>query len=136
MFEEIKNIPNSNKDIRSFSITIGIILLIISGLLIYYDKESYKLIAIMASTFIVVGYVIPALLKPMYLVWMTIAVILGWVMTRVILSMVFYFILTPISLITRLLSKDFLALKIIDSDSYWNHRDSDYETNQDYEKQF
>ena len=136
MFEEIKNIPNSNKDIRSFSITIGIILLIISGLLIYYDKESYKLIAIMASTFIVVGYVIPALLKPMYLVWMTIAVILGWVMTRVILSMVFYFILTPISLITRLLSEDFLALKRIDSDSYWNHRDSDYETNQDYEKQF
>ena len=112
------------------------LVLIISGLLIYYDKESYKLIAIMASTFIVVGYVIPALLKPMYLVWMTIAVILGWVMTRVILSMVFYFILTPISLITRLLSEDFLALKRIDSDSYWNHRDSDYETNQDYEKQF
>ena len=136
MFEEIKNIPNSNKDIRSFSITIGIILFIISGLLIYYGKESYQLIAIVASTFIVVGYVLPPLLKPMYLVWMTIAVILGWVMTRVILSIVFYFILTPISLITRLLSEDFLALKIIDSDSYWNHRDSDYEANQDYEKQF
>ena len=29
-----------------------------------------------------------------------------------------------------------LALKKIDSDSYWNLRDSDYETNQDYEKQF
>ena len=136
MFEDIKNIPNSNEDIRSFGITIGIILFIISSLLIYYNKESYQLIAIVGSTFIVVGYVLPVLLKPIYLVWMTIAVILGWIMTRVIISVVFYLILTPISLITRLFGEDFLALKKIDSDSYWNLRDSDYETNQDYEKQF
>ena len=67
---------------------------------------------------------------------MIFAVILGWIMTRVILSLVFYVIMTPISLITRLLGEDFLALKKNDSDSYWNHRVSDYETNQDYEKQF
>ena len=136
MFEDIKSIPNSNEDIRSFGITIGIILFIISSLLIYYSKESYQLIAIVGSTFIVVGYVLPVLLKPIYLVWMTIAVILGWIMTRVIISVVFYLILTPISLITRLFGEDFLALKKIDSDSYWNLRNSDYETNQDYEKQF
>ena len=50
MIEEIKNIPNSNRDIRSFGITMGIILFIISGLLMYYDKESYQLIAIIARS--------------------------------------------------------------------------------------
>ena len=66
MIEEIKNIPNSNKDIRSFGITIGIILFIISGLLMYSNKESYQIIAIIASTFIGLGFIIPTILKPIY----------------------------------------------------------------------
>tara|TARA_Y100000590_G_scaffold459295_1_gene615975 strand:+ start:179 stop:589 length:411 start_codon:yes stop_codon:yes gene_type:complete len=136
MIEEIKNIPNSNKDIKSFGITIGIILFILSGLLMYYDKEIYKAIAILASAFTGLGLILPLLLKPIYFVWMVFAAILGWIMTRVILSLVFYLIITPIGLITRIIGEDFLALKKKNLDSYWNHRDSSIELNQDYEKQF
>ena len=136
MIEEIKNIPNSNRHIRSFGITMGIILFIISGLLLYHDKESYQLIAIIASTFIGIGFILPILLKPIYFVWMIFAAILGWVMTRVISSLVFYLIMTTIGLITRIIGEDFLSLKNISSNSYWNNRDSSTELNQDYEKQF
>ena len=133
MIEEIKNIPNSKKDIKSFGITIGIVLFIISGLLIYYDNDAYQLIAIIASIFISLGFILPVLLKPIYFVWMTFAAILGWIMTRFILSIVFYFILTPIGLLTRMLGEDFLALKKLPSDSYWNQRDSSKELSQNYE---
>ena len=136
MLEEIKNIPYSKRDIRSFGITMGIILFIISGLLMYYNKEIYQITGIIALTFVGLGLVIPVVLKPLYFVWMTFAAILGWVMTRVILSLVFYLIITPIGLLTKLLGEDFLALKRGDSDSYWNYRDSAEELNQDYEKQF
>jgi hypothetical protein len=136
MIEEIKNIPNSIKDIRNFGLTIGIVLFIISGLLMYYDKYAYQLIAIIASTFIGLGFILPILLKPIYFVWMTFAAMLGWVMTRVVLSLVFYLIVTPIGLLTRLLGEDFLALKKSNTDSYWSNRDSNHEINQDYEKQF
>ena len=136
MLEEIKNIPYSKRDIRSFGITMGIILFIISGLLMYYNKEIYQVIGIIALTFVGLGLILPAVLKPLYFVWMTFAAILGWVMTRVILSLVFYLIITPIGLLTRLIGEDFLALKKTDSDSYWNYRDSAEELNQDYEKQF
>ena len=68
--------------------------------------------------------------------WMTFAVIFGWVMSRVILSIVFYLILTPIGLITRLFGEDFLDLNKSNTESYWNNRNSDFELNQDYEKQF
>ncbi len=136
MIEDIKNIPNSKKDIRSFGVTIGILLFIISGLLMYYDKDSYQTTAIIGSIFIGLGLVFPLLLKPIYFVWMTFAAILGWIMTRLILSVVFYFILTPIGLITRILGEDFLALKKLQSDTYWNHRTSSEELSQNYEKQF
>jgi hypothetical protein len=136
MFEEIKNIKTSNKDIRSFGITIGIILFIISAILFYYDKSSHQITAYIGGGFIGLGIIIPILLKPIYILWMTFAVILGWIMTRVVLGVVFYFILTPIGLMTRLLGEDFLSLKKSDSNSYWNTRDESAELNQDYEKQF
>lgn len=136
MIEEIKNIPNSKKDITSFGITIGIILFIISGLLMYYEKEISQTIAFLALAFLGLGLILPMLLKPIYFLWMVFAAILGWVMTRVILSAVFYLIMTPIGLITKLLGEDFLALRKVESDSYWNYRDSSEELNQNYEKQF
>ena len=136
MIEDIKNIPHSNRDIKSFGITMGIILFIISGLLMYYNKEIYQIIGIIALSFLALGLVIPVVLKPLYFVWMTFATILGWVMTRLILSLVFYLIITPIGLLTKLIGEDFLALKRAESDSYWNYRDSSEELNQNYEKQF
>jgi hypothetical protein len=136
MFEEIKNIKTRKKDIRSFGYTIGIILFLVSAVLFYYDNYLYTNLTIIALVFIVLGVVLPLLLKPVYLLWMIFAVILGWIMTRVILCIIFYIIITPIGLITRLLGEDFLNLRKIKADSYWNHRDSSKELNQNYEKQF
>ena len=67
---------------------------------------------------------------------MTFSVIIGWIMTRLILSVLFYTVITGIAILTRIIGKDFLNLKINNKDSYWNNRNSNDELNQDYEKQF
>ena len=136
MLEEIKNINTSNKDIKTFGITIGIVLFIIAVMLLSFNKEGYQILTITAVAFASLGLVMPVILKPIYLIWMVFAVILGWVMTTVILSVVFYFIMTPIGIITRLLGEDYLDLKKLNVESYWNDRDSELEMKQDYEKQF
>jgi hypothetical protein len=136
MFEEIKNIRTSIKDFRSFGITIGIILLVIAGFLFIKEKESYQVFLYIAVALLGLGYIIPAILKPIYIVWMVFALILGWLMTRVILILVYYIILTPIGIITKLFGEDFLKLKKSNVGSYWNTRDSEIELHQDYEKQF
>ena len=83
------------------------------------------------------GLIFPIVLKPIYLVWMIFSVILGWFMTRLILSLLFYFVITPIGISLRLLDKDFLDLKKKETrGSYWNMRDSKIEKSQNYEKQF
>ena len=136
MLDEIRNIKTSKKDLRSFGYTIGIILLFISAILFYYGNYFHKDLAIIATIFIGMGVVAPVFLKPIYLIWMTFAVVLGWIMTKIILSIVFYIIITPISFMTRLFGEDFLSLKKIKNDSYWNNRNSSDEVNQNYEKQF
>ena len=136
MFEEIKNIKTSIKDLKSFGFTMGVILSMISAALFYYNNNIFQTIAILSSVFIGFGVLLPIVLRPIYMVWMIFALIFGWIMTRVILGIVFYFIITPIGLLTRLLGEDFLGLRITNSNSFWNQRNSADEMNQDYEKQF
>jgi multisubunit Na+/H+ antiporter MnhG subunit len=137
MFEEIKNIKTGKKDIRSFSVTFAIIFLIIAGFLYYQEKDSFQLFIYLAGSFSGLGFILPIVLKPVYMIWMIFAVILGWFMTRVILSLLFYLIITPIGLFLRILGKDLLGLKEEKNQkSYWNMRNSEKEQKQNYEKQF
>ena len=137
MFDEIRHIKTGKKDLRSFGVIIGIILLLVAGFLFYREKESFQIFLYIAGAFIGFGLIIPIILKPIYIVWMTFAVILGWFMTRVILSLLFYVIITPIGVVLRIFGKDFLELKKQSvQGSYWNQRDSNLEKNQNYEKQF
>jgi len=136
MFEEISNIKTENKDLRSFGITIGIILIIIGIFLFFKEKEYYQVFIYVAVPLIGFGLIIPIILKPIYIVWMVFAIILGWIMTRLILSLLFYLIITPIGIVLKISGKQFLKLKITDQKSHWNYRNSKIEASQDYEKQF
>ena len=137
MLKEIKNIKSEKSDLRKFGITIGVILLIIAGFLFWKEKESSQILLTFGVTLCILGIVIPFILKPIYWVWMIFATILGWIMTRVILSLLFYIIFTPIGLIPRFFGKQFLELQWDKSKvSYWNRRTNEHLQNENYEKQF
>ena len=137
MLEEIKNIKSEKSDMRKFGIAIGVILLVIAGFLFWKEKEPYQTFLTVGTILFVLGILVPAILKPIYWIWMIFATILGWIMTRVILSLLFYIIITPIGLIPRFFGKQFLELKWDKSkESYWNYRTIKHLKMEDYEKQF
>jgi polyferredoxin len=137
MIEEIKNLKSEKSDLRKFGITIGTVLFIIAGFFFWKEKESFQLFLTIGIILFVTGIAIPIILKPVYWAWMVFATILGWFMTRVILSLLFYVIVTPIGLISRLFRKQFLELKWDKSqDSYWNYRESKELERSNYENQF
>ena len=68
---------------------------------------------------------------------MIFAIILGWIMTRVILSLLFYVVFTSIGLTLRFFGKQFLELRWDKSkESYWNFRTEEHLKKENYEKQF
>ena len=137
MIEEIKNIKSEKNDLRKFGITIGTIFLIVAGLFFWKENESFQLFLTIGITLFAVGIVMPVILKPVYWVWMVFATVLGWFMTRVILSLLFYVIFTPIGLIARSFGKQFLDLKWDKTDStYWNYHSESIFDKEKYEKQF
>ena len=137
MIEELKSIKSEKSDLRKFGITIGVILLIIAGFLFWSGKESLQILFTFGAVLLILGFTIPVILKPIYWVWMIFATILGWIMTRIILSLVFYIIITPIGLTSRFFGKQFLQLRWDKSKgSYWNIRTNEHQQNGNYEKQF
>ena len=137
MLEEIKNIKSKKSDLRNFGIIVGIILLIISGFLFWKEKESFQIFLTIGITLFLTAIAIPSVLKPVYWVWMIFSTILGWFMTRVILSLLFYVVFTSIGLTLRFFGKQFLELRWDKSkESYWNFRTNEHQKKENYEKQF
>ena len=136
MIEDIKSIRSEVKDLRNFGIMIGTILFLVSTLLFLKGQDKYQIFAYAAGGFFAAGFITPILFWPFYMIWMIFATILGWFMTRVILSLLYYVLMTPIGMLSKFLGNDFLELKNNDNESYWNKRNKKSELNQDYEKQF
>lgn len=137
ILSEIKYIKESPSDLRKFGLTIGIVLLLLSLLLLLLGKSSYPVWAVIAIIFILSALIFPGFLKPFNKVWMSLAIILGWVMTRVILSLLFYLALTPLRFIAMIFNKRFLNLNIDKSaDTYWEKRERKKFDPSTYERQF
>jgi hypothetical protein len=103
------------KELRSFGFITGGLTPVIFGLLLpwLFDHDFPRWPWIVSAILIVWAIVLPMSLKPVYRVWMTIGLCLGWINTRIILSIMFYFIILPTGLILRLLGKDPMTRSII-----------------------
>jgi hypothetical protein len=137
LIDEIKNIPSTKKDLRKFGITIGLALIIISGLWFFFSAHSYVYFLIVGLMLAAVGLLLPIILKPIQKIWMTLSLILGWISTRLILLILFYVVLTSISVVAKLFGKDFLSLKLNKAKrTYWNYREQKPYDKIDSERQF
>jgi len=135
--DEIKNIKQGPGDLRKFGLTIGTVLLLIACFMIWKHKHYGYYFLLIGDILALGGIFFPVILRPLHKAWMTLSILLGWVMTRVILSVLFYLVITPIGLIARLSGKQFLDLKIDKSRaSYWEKRKNVPPTPEDYERQF
>ena len=137
IIQEIKNIKSGGKELREFGITIGIVLSLLGGLFLWRGKTYCTYFFMLAAVFILLGVTAPIILKPIQKIWMTLAIVIGWVMSRVILIILFYLIVTPIGLLARLFGKDFLSRKFDKAaGSYWIIRKSTGFDKRSYENQF
>ena len=68
----------------------------------------------------IVYYAIPPLRRPLYLGWIYAFFPLGWLLSHLLLGVIYYLILTPIGLVMRLFGRDTLRRRLDpDAESYW-----------------
>ena len=108
------------------------------GLLSWYRGHTTmpKVLWIIATVLFLFGLILPSLLRPVQKVWMGLAMVLAWVNTRIILTVLFYAVFTPIGVIMRLF-RDPLDRRLQDGrSSYWVQKQSKPFDPKAYENQF
>lgn len=138
ILNELKTIKSGKKELKKFGITIAMGLVILGGILYIVHHRIFPVILWQIPVLsIILAFTFPVILWPFQKFWMAISVILGFFMTRLILGVLFYLILTPLGLISKLFGNDFLNLKQDrDAVSYWNRRTVKKSDQSMYENQF
>jgi hypothetical protein len=106
MWQEIPELDP--KGLREFGWVTGALFVILFGLLLpWLSRHSLPHWPwIVAGILWLLASLTPASLRPIYKIWMYIGGILGWVNSRVILSIIFYGMVSPMGFLMRLLGKD------------------------------
>lgn len=137
IINEIKKIESSPKKLREFGLVVGGVLCALGIWLWWRGRGSFPYFLAPGIFLVITGALIPWVLKPLQKAWMTLAILLGWVMTRVLMTVLFFLAITPIGLILRLAGKDLLDQKLEPKKpSYWKIRPQSPRVPADYEKQF
>ncbi len=128
---------NDKKEWRKFGISVGVIFLIIASIQLILGKELYLYFYGTSTLFFLLGLVLPVFLKPVFILFSYLGMVMGWIMTRVILTALFYLVITPIGLFSKLVRKRFLELRLFPkAESYWINRSEKVANGQSYENQY
>lgn len=127
---------NDASRLRKFSLIVGGGLTLVALVSWYRGHDTVPLVMWSAAgALILMGLVYPRSLRPVEKGWLAFGHALGWVNTRVILTLVFVLVVVPVGLVMRLF-RDPLDRKMKDGrSSYWIVRDQ-VPTPESYERQF
>lgn len=128
------NLDKSN--LKKFGMTMGIAFFAITLFILIRHNRLALPTFIISVIFFILVFITPSLLKPVYIFWMKLAFILGWINTRLLLLIVFYLIFTPFGLTMKLFGVDLLDRKIDkNKESYWKKKEKTELNPLNYERQ-
>jgi hypothetical protein len=135
--QEIKNITSTKKDLRNFGLLVGGVFLVLGLIALWRHHAIGQLIAPLGAFLVIAGVLVPLILKPAHKIWMGLALILGFFVTNIILTIFFYVGITLMAVLSRIVGKKFLDLSYSKSiPSYWKVREKVTKTAADWEKQY
>ncbi len=136
--EQIETGETATSERRKFGVVMSVVLALLGGLFLWRGRGYCWCFFALSLLFAGGGLILPAALGPVHAAWMKLSAVMGWFMSRVILLILFYLVLTPTSLLLRLFGKDILSVefKQSPSESYWISKKVDGSQPRDYKNQF
>ena len=115
--------PKIKTNNKSFGILFFIIFLLI-GLWPLLNGEELRIIyLIIGFVILFLGIINAKILTPFNKIWIKLGEILGIIIAPIVMALVYFVILTPISIIVRVFGKDLLGLKFLkEKNTYWIKR--------------
>jgi Saxitoxin biosynthesis operon protein SxtJ len=134
--EEYQKLDQSSRALRRFGFVVGFVILSLGCVLLWRHRGAgWPMISTGAILLLAAGLA-PLTLKWVHGPWMILALALGWIVTRILLTIVFFLVVVPVGLLQRLLGARAIEVAFkADGTSYWQARTA-RPIPEDYEKQF
>lgn len=108
---------------RSFGLVFCVVFLIIGLFPLFTGNLFYTWPFIVSICFLVISLIKPVVLKPLNRLWFKFGMLLHIIVNPVVMGILFFIVLTPISLLARIFGERPLALKLDKSlNTYWHLR--------------
>lgn len=97
---------NTAGELRKFGFVLGAAFAAVSLLLLIRGVAAWQVTASVTLLLVVTGILFPTLLRPLEWFWMKLALVMGFLVTSILLTVVFFLGVTTTGLAMRLLGKD------------------------------
>jgi hypothetical protein len=133
----IKQPQNKTKELRKFSLGLAAILLLIALAQYIWGGKLHVYFLAFGLLSLSVGLFVPAWMKPLHWLMLRVGQVMNWLLTNLILALLFYLVFTVVSLIWRLSGRRPLDIRYPDAKkSYWRARSDGDISPQQFEKQY
>ncbi len=111
---------------RSFGILFFVVFLGFGLWPLTKDQPINFIFIFISTVFLILGIFNSKILSPLNSLWIKFGELLGRIVAPIVMALVYFVILTPVSLLVRILGKDLLGLKFLKKkNSYWIKRNKD-----------
>ena len=137
MLEDLKAIKTDKRTLRRFGISFSIVFLVWGAAAFFHQKDASLVFLVLSPLFLLFALCLPSLLKPFHVFLNAVFILITTLLTYIVLAIVFYLVMTPLSLLMRLMGKDILGQRMHPEDAtYWVEREDIFDQKIRYERQF
>ena len=104
---------------KSFGIVFSIFFLFISIYLFLNEYPTYYWSLFVSIIFLLLGLMNSKILSPLNLLWFKFGLLLGKIVSPFVMGIIFFVVVTPISILLKIFGKDVLNLKFNNNKTYW-----------------
>lgn len=127
----------TNAQARKSALLVAFVLLGIAAWNLYRERTwAVILFGALGGLLVVAGLFVPPAARAFHKGWMRFAVLLGHVNSRVLLTLVYYLVVTPYGYVTRLVGRDPLRRRGARAESYWVERRTTRQAREQFERLF
>ena len=121
---------------RKSALSVGLVLLSLGAFSLWrHHPLRAEILGGLGAFLLLLGLLAPRWAVPFHIVWMKFAAVLGYINSRIILSVMYYGVMTPIGLLARLAGRDPLRRRRA-LDSYWIPRAKTRQDRDQFERLF
>ncbi len=104
---------------KNFGVVFFIVFLIIALYPLLHSENLRIWSLIISFIFLVLGLINSKILTPLNILWSNFGLFLGKIVSPLVMGIIFFLVVTPTAILTRVLKKNLLNLNFSKSKSYW-----------------